>query len=56
MSDRQEREERQVKLNTQRRCEDEFATYPKQRGKTLIEAIEKCRKVAGLKVVGEIKR
>ena len=47
---------RQAQLNVQRRCEEEFARYPRQRGKTLQDGIEKCRKVAGLKAVGGTKR
>ena len=47
---------RQERLNVQRRCEDEFAMWPKQRGKILIEGIKKCRSVAGLEATGGVKR
>ena len=47
---------RQAQLDTQRRCEDEFAMWPRQRGKNLQQAIEKCRKVAGINAIGGTKR
>ena len=47
---------RQAQLDTQRRCEDEFAMWPRQRGKTLQDGIEKCRKVAGINAIGGTKR
>ena len=47
---------RQERLNVQRRCEDEFATFPREHGKTLQQGIEKCRKVAGINAIGGAKR
>ena len=51
-----DKEARQEKLNVQRRCEDHFATFPRQSGKTLQEAIEKCRNVAGFNPTERTKR
>ena len=51
-----DKEIRQEKLNVQRRCEDEFAMFPREHGKALQEGIKKCRNVAGFKTVGGTKR
>ena len=51
-----DKEIRQAKLDVQARCEDNFATFPNQRGKILVEGIEKCKVVAGLKNVGGKKK